>query len=155
MQAWIDMSLKTRASSTLSSWSRSAPRRSTAAPTASTCTPPKRGRGRDRAAIYLLEPGARRPCYSDRERAALAWTEALTLLSRRAPHEAAYDALAAQFTQEEQVKLTLLIGVINGWNRIAVGFGTGSTAGEESRRPDGGRPGARTRPRVSIRCVRG
>ncbi len=38
-------------------------------------------------------------------------------------HAAAYEALKAEFTQEEQVKLTLMINVINGWNRLAVGFG--------------------------------
>ena len=38
-------------------------------------------------------------------------------------HESAYEALKAEFTEEEQVKLTLLINVINGWNRLAVGFG--------------------------------
>ena len=38
-------------------------------------------------------------------------------------HESAYEALKAQFTEEEQVKLTLMINVINGWNRLAVGFG--------------------------------
>jgi alkylhydroperoxidase family enzyme len=38
-------------------------------------------------------------------------------------HASAYEALKAEFTEEEQVKLTLMINVINGWNRIAVGFG--------------------------------
>ena len=63
------------------------------------------------------------PCYTDRERAALGWTEALTRLSEGHTHESAYEALKAQFTKEEQVKLTLMINVINGWNRISVGFG--------------------------------
>jgi alkylhydroperoxidase family enzyme len=63
------------------------------------------------------------PCYTDRERAALGWTEALTRLCEGHPHESAYEALKAQFTEEEQVKLTLMVNVINGWNRIAVGFG--------------------------------
>ncbi len=58
-----------------------------------------------------------------RERAALGWTEALTRLSEGHTHENAYEALKAQFTEEEQVKLTLMINIINGWNRIAVGFG--------------------------------
>jgi alkylhydroperoxidase family enzyme len=47
----------------------------------------------------------------------------LTRLSEGHTHESAYEALKAQFTEEEQVKLTLIINVINGWNRIAVGFG--------------------------------
>ena len=63
------------------------------------------------------------PCYTDRERAALAWTEALTRLSEGHALERAREALNAHFTEEEQVKLTLVINVINGWNRLAVGFG--------------------------------
>jgi alkylhydroperoxidase family enzyme len=47
----------------------------------------------------------------------------LTRLSEGRGHADAYEALKAQFTEEEQVKLTLTINIINGWNRIAVGFG--------------------------------
>jgi alkylhydroperoxidase family enzyme len=47
----------------------------------------------------------------------------LTRLSQGHTHEAAYELLNAQFSQEEQVKLTLVINIINGWNRLAVGFG--------------------------------
>ena len=72
---------------------------------------------------YLLPAWREAPFYTDRERAALGWTEALTRLSEGHTHESAYRALKAQFTQEEQVKLTLMINVINGWNRISVGFG--------------------------------
>ncbi|HEY1145434.1 MAG TPA: carboxymuconolactone decarboxylase family protein, partial [Allosphingosinicella sp.] len=61
--------------------------------------------------------------YTSRERAALGWTEALTRLSEGHAHESAYEALKDEFTEEEQVKLTLMINVINGWNRLAVGFG--------------------------------
>lgn len=73
--------------------------------------------------IYLLSAWREAPCYTPRERAALAWTDALTRLSEGHTHEAAWEALALEFTEEERVKLTLLINVINGWNRIAVGFG--------------------------------
>jgi AhpD family alkylhydroperoxidase len=73
--------------------------------------------------LYLLAAWREAPCYSERERAALGWTEALTRLSEGHAHAGAYEALKAQFTEEEQVKLTLMIVVINGWNRIAVGFG--------------------------------
>lgn len=72
--------------------------------------------------IYLLSAWREAPCYSDRERAALEWTEALTRLSEGHTHARAYESLKAQFTEEEQVQLTLTINVINGWNRIAVGF---------------------------------
>ena len=73
--------------------------------------------------IYLLSAWREAPCYTDRERAALAWAEAMTTLSQGHTHAAAYEALKPHFTEEEIVKLTLLINVINGWNRIAVGFG--------------------------------
>ena len=63
------------------------------------------------------------PVYTDRERAALAWTDALTRLSEGHTRQAERDALEAHFTPEEQVKLTLMINIINGWNRLAAGFG--------------------------------
>lgn len=82
-----------------------------------------RAQGESEQRIYLLPAWREAPCYSARERAALGWTEALTRLSEGHTHEAARGALAAHFTGEEQVKLTLLVNVINGWNRLAVGFG--------------------------------
>jgi AhpD family alkylhydroperoxidase len=82
-----------------------------------------RAAGETEQRIYLLSAWREAPCYTDRERAALGWTEALTRLSEGHTHTDAYDALKEEFTEEEQVKLTLMIVVINGWNRIAVGFG--------------------------------
>jgi AhpD family alkylhydroperoxidase len=82
-----------------------------------------REKGETEQRIYLLSAWREAPCNTDRERAALGWTEALTRLSEGHTHESAYEALKAQFTEEERVKLTLMINVINGWNRIAVGFG--------------------------------
>lgn len=82
-----------------------------------------RENGETEQRIYLLPAWREAPCYTMRERAALGWTEALTLISERQGRESAYQALKAQFTEEEQVKLTLTINIINGWNRIAVGFG--------------------------------
>jgi AhpD family alkylhydroperoxidase len=82
-----------------------------------------RENGETEQRIYLLPAWREAPCYTDRERAALGWTEALTRLSEGHTHASAYEALKAEFTEEEQVKLTLMINVINGWNRIAVGFG--------------------------------
>jgi AhpD family alkylhydroperoxidase len=81
-----------------------------------------REKGETEQRIYLLSAWREAPCYTDRERAALGWTEALTRMSEGHTHESAYGALKAEFTEEEQVKLTLMINVINGWNRIAVGF---------------------------------
>lgn len=82
-----------------------------------------REKGETEQRIYLLSAWREAPCYTDRERAALGWTEALTRLSEGHSHESAYEALKIQFTEEEQVKLTLMINDINGWNRISVGFG--------------------------------
>jgi AhpD family alkylhydroperoxidase len=82
-----------------------------------------RAKGETEQRIYLLSAWREAPCYTDRERAALDWTEALTRLSEGHGQESAYQGLKTQFTEEEQVKLTLMINVINGWNRIAVGFG--------------------------------
>jgi AhpD family alkylhydroperoxidase len=82
-----------------------------------------RAKGETEQRIYLLSAWREAPCYTDRERAALDWTEALTRLSEAHGQESAYQGLKGQFTEEEQVKLTLMINVINGWNRIAVGFG--------------------------------
>ena len=82
-----------------------------------------REQGETEQRIYLLPAWREAPCYTDRERAALGWTDALTRLSEGHAHASAHDALKAQFTEEEQVKLTLMINVINGWNRLAVGFG--------------------------------
>lgn len=82
-----------------------------------------RAKGESEQRIYLLSAWREAPCYTDRERAALAWTEALTRLSEGHTQEAAYAALKAEFSEEEQVNLTVMINVINGWNRLAVGFG--------------------------------
>jgi AhpD family alkylhydroperoxidase len=80
-----------------------------------------RKRGETEQRLYLLDAWRDSPLYSDRERAALAWTEALTLLSETRAPDDVYQALKAQFSEEEQVKLTLLIVAINGWNRINAG----------------------------------
>ena len=81
-----------------------------------------RSHGETEQRIALLDVWRDSPLYSERERAALAWAEALTLLPQgRAPDEV-YQELKAQFSEEEQAKLTLVIVAINGWNRIQVGF---------------------------------
>ena len=82
-----------------------------------------REEGETEQRLYLLSAWKEAPCYTDRERAALGWTDALTRLSEGHAMEAARAALTGHFTEEEQVKLTLMINVINGWNRLAVGFG--------------------------------
>jgi AhpD family alkylhydroperoxidase len=83
-----------------------------------------RAKGETEQRIYLLSAWREAPCYTDRERAALGWTDALTRLSESHAIEGAREALTAHFTAEEQVKLTLMVCSINGWNRLSVGFGT-------------------------------
>ncbi|MBZ9936260.1 carboxymuconolactone decarboxylase family protein [Mesorhizobium sp. BR1-1-16] len=80
--------------------------------------------GESEARIYLLTAWRESLLYTPRERAALAWTEALTKLSETNAPDEDYAALAAHFSPKEQVDLTLIINVINSWNRLAVGFRT-------------------------------
>jgi AhpD family alkylhydroperoxidase len=78
--------------------------------------------GETQQRLLLLSAWHEAPCYTPRERAALAWTEALTLLAETHAPDEAYRGLKAHFTEPEQVALTLLIVAINGWNRVQVGF---------------------------------
>jgi len=64
------------------------------------------------------------PAFDARERAALGWADALTRIEATGAPEADHAALAEAFSKEEQVDLTLIINVINAWNRFAVGFRT-------------------------------
>jgi AhpD family alkylhydroperoxidase len=59
--------------------------------------------------------------YSEKERAVLGWTDALTLLSQTRAPDADFEALRPHFSDEEITKLTVAIGTINVWNRVAVG----------------------------------
>ncbi|RCS24818.1 carboxymuconolactone decarboxylase family protein [Phyllobacterium salinisoli] len=81
-----------------------------------------RAHGETEERIYLLDGWRESPLYTDRERAALGWTEALTLVAQTRAPDTDYEALKAQFSDEEIVKLTLVITTINAWNRISVGF---------------------------------
>jgi AhpD family alkylhydroperoxidase len=62
------------------------------------------------------------PFFSERERAALEWTEALTLVAQTHVPDAVWDAVRPHFTDQELADLTMLVVAINGWNRISVGF---------------------------------
>ncbi len=62
--------------------------------------------------------------FDDRERALLGWTEALTNISTNGATDGDYDAMRAHFSDDEIVKLSVAIGAINIWNRLAVGFRT-------------------------------
>ena len=78
--------------------------------------------GESEERLYLLDAWRESPIYTARERAALAWTEALTLVAETRAPDDVYQALRAHFSDAEQVALTLLIVGINGWNRIQIGF---------------------------------
>ncbi|MBR0797046.1 carboxymuconolactone decarboxylase family protein [Bradyrhizobium jicamae] len=81
-----------------------------------------RKHGETEQRLYLLNAWREAPLYSDRERAALAWTEALTHIAETHAPDADYEAVRAHFSDAELVNLTTLIGAINAWNRIAIGF---------------------------------
>jgi AhpD family alkylhydroperoxidase len=81
-----------------------------------------RSHGETEERLYLLDAWRESPLYSERERAALAWTEALTLISETHAPDDLFEGLKKHFKDDEIVKLTVLIGAINTWNRIAIGF---------------------------------
>jgi AhpD family alkylhydroperoxidase len=83
-----------------------------------------RRRGETEQRLYLLDAWRESPLYSERERAALAWTEALTLIADTHAPDEDYAALRAQFSEAEIVKLSLLIAMINALNRLAIGMRT-------------------------------
>jgi AhpD family alkylhydroperoxidase len=72
--------------------------------------------------IFLLDAWRESDMFTPREKAALAWTEALTRLPETGAPDADFAGLKPHFSEEQIVWLTVLIGVINTWNRIAVGF---------------------------------
>jgi AhpD family alkylhydroperoxidase len=78
--------------------------------------------GESEARLYLLNAWREAPHYTARERAALAWTEALTLVAETHAPDADYEALKPHFTEAEIAQLTMVIVAINGWNRLAIGF---------------------------------
>ena len=78
--------------------------------------------GESEVRLTMLAAWREAPLYTARERAALAWTESLTRVSQTNAPDEDYAELGFEFTPEEQVKLTMLIGIINAWNRFGVGF---------------------------------
>ena len=81
-----------------------------------------RAAGETEERLYMLSAWWESSFYSARERAALLWTDALTLVAETRAPDDAYNGLKDHFTEKEIVKLTLLISTINAWNRIAIGF---------------------------------
>ncbi|RZJ24856.1 MAG: carboxymuconolactone decarboxylase family protein [Haliea sp.] len=72
------------------------------------------------------------PLFNARERAALAWTEAVTTLGAHGVPDAVYDDVRAEFSEAEMVELTWLVTIINGWNRINVAFRTTPGAADKA-----------------------
>lgn len=81
-----------------------------------------RAHGETEMRLYMLNAWRESPLYSERERAALGWTESLTRVAETGAPDADYAPFKAAFSESEQVHLTLLIGSINAWNRLQVGF---------------------------------
>jgi AhpD family alkylhydroperoxidase len=81
-----------------------------------------RAKGETEQRIYMLNAWREAPFFTDKERAALAWTEAITNIQQGHAPDEVYEVLSQQFTEQERVNLTWAITTINAWNRIAIGF---------------------------------
>lgn len=81
-----------------------------------------RAAGETEQRLYALNAWRETPFFTDRERAALAWTETVTLISESHASDEEYEAARGQFSEEELVNLTMAIVAINGWNRLAISF---------------------------------
>jgi AhpD family alkylhydroperoxidase len=81
-----------------------------------------RAAGEGEQRIYALDAWRETPFFSPRERAALSWTEAVTLVSQTHVPDAAYEEVRGQFDEKAVVALTYAIVAINGWNRLAISF---------------------------------
>ncbi|HEY2911432.1 MAG TPA: carboxymuconolactone decarboxylase family protein [Gemmataceae bacterium] len=80
--------------------------------------------------LYLLDAWREAPVYTDRERAALAWAEAVTLVSQTHVPDDVFECARKQFSEDELVSLTLAVVAINGWNRFSIGFRAQPTLGK-------------------------
>ena len=83
-----------------------------------------RAAGEKEQRLYAIAAWHDAPFFSERERAALAWTEALTQIAETHAPDADYEFLQKHFSAKEVADLTILIGMINLWNRVAVGMRT-------------------------------
>ena len=81
-----------------------------------------RKHGETEQRLYLLNAWRESPVYTERERAALGWTDAVTLISETHAPDDAYEQVRTQFSEAETVNLTMLIATINAWNRLAISF---------------------------------
>ena len=83
-----------------------------------------RAHGETEQRLYMLDAWRESPLYTDRERAALAWAEAVTKLEKNNVPDDVYEQALAQFSEEELVDLTMAINGINSWNRLNIAFRT-------------------------------
>lgn len=83
-----------------------------------------RAGGETEQRLYVLEAWRESPFYSDRERAALAWAEAVTLVNEGHVPDEVFEEARQQFSEEELANLTLAVVTINGWNRLNIAFRT-------------------------------
>jgi AhpD family alkylhydroperoxidase len=81
-----------------------------------------RKKGETERRLYAVSVWRETPFFSARERAALAWTEAVTLIATSRASDADYEVLCAEFDEKERVDLTTAIATINSWNRLAIAF---------------------------------
>ncbi len=81
-----------------------------------------RRKGESERRLHAIAVWREAPFFTDRERAALAWTESLTRIAETRAPDADYEELSRHFDERERVNLTVAINAINGWNRLAVGF---------------------------------
>jgi AhpD family alkylhydroperoxidase len=81
-----------------------------------------RALGETEQRLYLLNAWRETPFYSERERAALEWTESITLIAANHAPKDVYERVAKQFNPEELANLTLAIATINSWNRLSIAF---------------------------------
>jgi len=83
-----------------------------------------RADGETEQRLFLVSAWRDAPLFSNRERAALAWTEAVTLVNQDHVPDEVYDCVHQQFTEKELVYLTLAVVAINGWNRLSISMRT-------------------------------
>jgi AhpD family alkylhydroperoxidase len=81
-----------------------------------------RAGGESEQRLYLLSAWREAPFYTDRERAAFEWTEAVTLVSATQVPDETYEKVRPYFSPEELMNLTMAVVAINGWNRLAISF---------------------------------
>ncbi|MCI4353550.1 MAG: carboxymuconolactone decarboxylase family protein [Thermoplasmata archaeon] len=87
------------------------------------------------AQLDTLDAWTESPAFSDRERAALAWTESLTRIAPDHAPDAVWEQVRSQFSEREVVELSIAIVEINSWNRLMIGFRTPPTFGVSSKTP--------------------